>query len=300
VKRETLKGELSAEFLGTFVLCAFGLGSVAQAVLYPNNAFGDWTTITLGWGLAVTLGVYVAGGISGAHINPAVTFGFAVRGAIPWGKVLPYAGAQMLGGFLAAALVRWNYSEAFAATDPGLTAKTQTVFSTLPNGVTVLDGLRDQVIGTALLLIGICALVDERNKAPKANTAPLMIGLLVTAIGIAFGAVAGYAINPARDFAPRLLSYLTGFDTAWVTPDGSPYWWVPIVGPLAGGAIGVMLYDLLIGRFVPQAEPEPGRVPYPEEHRADVSRHEQYEQARFGEPAHADGGTRGDGTRGTG
>lgn len=278
MKRETLKGELSAEFLGTFVLLAFGLGSVAQAVLYPDNAFGDWTTITLGWGLAVMLGVYVAGGISGAHINPAVTFAFAVRGAFPWAKVLPYVGAQMLGAFLAAALIRWNYSEAFAATDPGLTAQTQGVFSTLPNGVSVLGGLRDQVIGTALLLIGICALVDERNQAPKGNTAPLMIGLLVTGIGIAFGAVAGYAINPARDFGPRLLSYLTGFETAWVTPDGSPYWWVPIVGPLVGGAIGVVLYDQLIGRFVPQVEPEPGRVPYPEEHRIDVTRHEQYEQ----------------------
>jgi glycerol uptake facilitator protein len=299
MRRDSLAGECSAEFLGTFVLLMFGLGSVAQAVLYPDGAFGSWTTIAFGWGLGVTLGVYTAGGVSGAHINPAVTVAFAVRGGFPWRKVLPYAGAQVLGAFVAAALVRWNYAEALAAFDPGHTAESQTVFSTLPNGVGVLGGLRDQVIGTALLLLGICAIIDERNQAPKGNVAALMIGLLVTAIGMAFGAVAGYAINPARDFGPRLLSWLTGFDSAWVTPAGDPYWWVPIVGPLVGGVLGVVAYDQLVGRFLPRDEPEEGRVPYVEEHAVDVRAHEAAVAAARGradgasEPGRGDGVTRG-------
>ncbi len=146
-----------------------------------------------------------------------------------------------------------------AKVDPGHTIKTQGVFSTLPGNGTLPVGtwgaFRDQVIGTAILLFVIKALTDIRNSPPLANLAPFLIGLLVVAIGMAFGTDAGYAINPARDFGPRLASFLTGYGGAWRDQYGDLYFWVPIVGPLIGGVLGVGLYKALIGRFLPPEEP---------------------------------------------
>ncbi|MER6828465.1 MIP/aquaporin family protein [Streptosporangium sp. NPDC000563] len=264
LKNRGLLGEMAAEFVGTMILILFGVGVVAQVAAAE---IGDHDSIAWAWGLGVTLGVYVAARTSGAHLNPAVTVALAAFKGFSWRKVLPYALAQTAGAFVAALIVRFNYSEVLQKADPGLTIKTQGVFSTLPGNGTLPIGtwgaFRDQVIGTAILLLLILAVSDARNSAPMANLAPFVIGLIVVAIGMAWGTNAGYAINPARDFGPRLASYLTGYETAWQDQYGQLYFWVPIVAPVIGGLIGAFLYQVLISRFLPseEAEPEVGRMP---------------------------------------
>jgi glycerol uptake facilitator protein len=258
LKRKTLVGELSAEFIGTFVILIFGIGVVAQVVLYGGK-FGDYTVIPFAWGWGVALAIYIAGGVSGAHLNPAVTLALAWRRDFPWRKVGPFWGAQIAGAFTAAALMFFNYQEAFQRFDPDKTYKSQGVFSTMPNGVTVIGGLRDQIILTAILVGLILALIDERNIAPQSNMAPFLIGILIVGIGEAFGSNSGWAINPARDFGPRLFSWLAGWHTAWKSSSGAIYFWVPIIGPLIGGCIGALVYDVFIGQFLGESEPEVGR-----------------------------------------
>ena len=264
LRPRTLPRELAAEFAGTLILILFGVGVVAQVVA---GGIGDHDSIAWAWGLGVTFGVYVAARISGAHLNPAVTLTLALFRGFSWAKVVPYALAQTLGAFVAALLVRWNYSEAIAKFDPGHTIASQGIFSTLPGNGTLPVGtggaLRDQIIGTAILLFLILAVTDVRNSAPIANLAPLIVGLIVVAIGFAWGTNAGYAINPARDFGPRLASFLTGYGGAWRDQYDNLYFWVPIVGPLIGGPLGAVLYDLLVGRNLPvaDADAEPGRTP---------------------------------------
>ncbi|TNH28670.1 aquaporin family protein [Micromonospora orduensis] len=259
LKAPGLVGELAAEFAGTAILILFGVGVVAQVAAAGT---GEFDSIAWAWGLGVTLGVYVAGRISGAHLNPAVTVALAVFKGFSWRKVLPYSLAQTAGAFVAALIIRWNYSEVLSRFDPGLTSKSQGVFSTMPGaGVSEWGGLRDQIIGTAILLFLVLAVTDARNSLPAGNLAPLIIGLIVVAIGMAFAANAGYAINPARDFGPRLASFLTGYETAFQDTSGYPYFWVPIVGPLVGGVVGAGLYELIIGRFLPsEDELEPGAL----------------------------------------
>lgn len=263
LKQYGLLGELAAEFAGTLILILFGVGVVAQVVA---AGLGGHDSIAWAWGFGVTLGVYVAGRLSGGHLNPAVTIALAAFKGFEWRKVAPYCLAQTLGAFLAALLVRWNYTEVLGKFDPGHTIKSQFVFSTLPgNGtfpVSEWGAFRDQIIGTAILLFVIAAITDLRNNAPAAGLAPIAIGFLVVAIGMAWGTDAGYAINPARDFGPRLASFLTGYGTAWSDQYGNLYFWVPIVAPIIGGLVGVLLYDQLVGRFLPVAgAPEPGRLP---------------------------------------
>jgi glycerol uptake facilitator protein len=266
VKAKTLLGECSAELAGTFILILFGCGVVAQVVA---GGIGNHDSIAWAWGLGVTLGVYTAGRMTGAHLNPAVTIALAAFRGFSWRKVLPYSVAQFLGAFLAALVVRWNYTEALHKVDPGLTIKTQGVFSTLPGngvadlGVHMWGGFRDQIIGTAILMMVILAITDLRNTSPAANLAPLIVGLLVVGIGMAWGTNAGYAINPARDFGPRLASFFTGYGGAFKDQFGDVYFWVPIVAPIIGALVGAFLYDLLVGRNLPisDEEEEPGRIP---------------------------------------
>jgi glycerol uptake facilitator protein len=247
--------ELVAEFLGTLVLILFGDGVVAMVQLFGHNVPGEivnggFTNITLAWGLAVTMGIYIAGRISGAHLNPAVTISLAIYRNFAWRKVVPYIVAQTFGAFLAAALVFWNYLPAFQAVDPGLD-HTAGIFTTFPAFPQVpFAGLLDQTIGTALLLMLILAITDERNQPPGANMGALMVGLVVVAIGMAFGGMHGYAINPARDFGPRLFTVVAGFKNNGLT-DGAKVFWVPIVGPILGGILGSAAYDYGIRRFLP-------------------------------------------------
>jgi glycerol uptake facilitator protein len=249
-----LPAELMGEFLGTMVLILFGNGVVAMEVLFNK---GGYTNITIAWGLAVTMGIYIAGKTTGAHLNPAVTLTLAVFRGFPWKKVLPYFVVQVAGAFCAAAIVFWNYRPQFLTVDPTL-EKTAGVFTTFPAfPLQPSAGFLDQVIGTALLLLMIFAITDDRNM-PPANMTPIIVGLVVVVIGMAFGGMHGYAINPARDFGPRLFTAVAGFKNNGLT-DGSMVFWVPIAAPLVGGLIGGAVYDFCIRRNLPSNEPNPGR-----------------------------------------
>jgi glycerol uptake facilitator protein len=246
--------ELSAEFFGTLVLILFGQGVVAMVALFGSGipgevVHGGFTNITFAWGLGVTMGVYIAGRISGAHLNPAVTIALAVFRGFPWRRVVPYIVAQTAGAFLASALVYWEYRPAFQKADP-LLDHTAGIFTTLPTFPQFpMAGFLDQVIGTALLLLLIFAISDDRNMMPG-NLAPLLIGLVVVAIGMSFGGLHGYAINPARDFGPRLFTVLAGFRNNGLS-DGSMVFWVPIAGPILGGLIGAGVWDFALRRYLP-------------------------------------------------
>ncbi|MDX1979193.1 MAG: MIP/aquaporin family protein [Bryobacteraceae bacterium] len=250
-----LFGELIAEFLSTMVLILFGTGVVAMVVLFGTGVPGEivkggYTNITLAWGLGVTMGIYVAGRISGAHMNPAVTLSLAVFRDFPWPRVAPYMLAQTAGAFVASALVFLNYRPAFLKADPRLET-TAGIFTTFPAFPDVpFAGFLDQVIGTAILLLLVFALTDERNQ-PLGNLTPVLIGLVVVAIGMSFGGLHGYAINPARDFGPRLFTVMAGFGNNGLT-DGSGVFWVPIVAPLIGGLLGAALYDFAVRPHLPR------------------------------------------------
>jgi len=249
--------ELAAEFFGTLILLLFGNGVVAMVVLFAHNppipgeiVNGGFTNINWAFGIGVTMGVYVAGRISGGHINPAVTLAAAIFRKFPWVKVIPYMLAQTAGAFVASAIVYWNYRPQFHLVDPGL-EHTAGVFTTFPAFPEMLSaGLLDQTIGTALLVFLIWAIIDERNQPPQANLTPILIGAIVVGIGMAFGGLHGYAINPARDFGPRLFTVLAGFKNNGLT-DGPAVWWVPVVGPLVGGVIGAAAWDFGVRKFLP-------------------------------------------------
>jgi glycerol uptake facilitator protein len=249
MKTPGLVAEMIAEFLGTALILLFGSGVCAMVALFGRGVPGEvvnggYTNIIFGWAIGVVMGIYVSVRVSGAHLNPAVTLALAVFRGFPWRKVAPYSLAQTLGAMAGAALVFWNYRQAFASFDPRL-EKTAGIFTTFPLFPdTPAAGFLDQAIGTALLLLLVFAITDERAGLPAWLT-PLLIGLVVAGIGASFGALHGYAINPARDFGPRLFTVLAGFQKNGLT-DGSGAFWVPIAGPLAGGLIGAGLYDFAI------------------------------------------------------
>ena len=293
--RATMK-EICSEFLGTLVLMLFGLAVNAQVTVgeistqvgdgsVSTYAYGDYLTLNLGWGLAVMMGVYVAGGATGAHLNPAVTVAMACRKKLGWAKVPGYVAAQVIAAIVASGIVYLVYFEQIefveqqtqlqainnaqalpVETDAGMqfrfkvvegrrTMATAGIFATYPREfdeqlrVTNWTGLIDQFVGTALLLLVICAVVDKRNIGPDFSLAPIAIGAIVMVIGMGFGANCGYAVNPARDFGPRLFSYFGGWGSqVFLVPDN--YWYlVPIAGPVLGGIAGVVLYDAMITRF---------------------------------------------------
>lgn len=274
--RATTVGEYLAEFLGTFVLIAFGTAVVAMYVAaLPLSGRGegitsdaDWLLITWGWGMAVVFGVYVAGGVTGAHINPAVSVALAAFGRFPWRKVPGYAAAQILGAGAGAALVYMVYRDPIQAYEKANNIVrdggdgTVSIFVTPPAPYydNYWGPFITELVGTAFLLIIIFAVVDRMNLPPKANLAPLIIGLGVFAIGMSSGANSGYAINPARDLGPRIITWFLGWgDAAFPGAQNNldAYWWVPIVGPLVGGVIGAAIYkfgieDILKARMKPE------------------------------------------------
>lgn len=252
-------GEMIGEFFGTMVLILFGDGCVATFALFtklggaPTPFANEWTVIILGWGLAVMLGIYVAGAISGAHLNPAVTFALAVTGRLPWSKVVFYWLAQILGAFVAALLLFYVYQGAISSALGGAALSADNVstvggvFYTSPKSfVGGFGAFGDEFIGTALLVGLILAIVDGRNQPVQANLNPLIIGLLIVAIGASFGLNTGYAINPARDFGPRLWMTIAGGGLGAL----NSYTWIPIVAPLAGGAVGALIYDFTLGKVL--------------------------------------------------
>jgi MIP family channel proteins len=257
-----LKGtarEAAAEFLGTFILIVFGVGVVAQVVL-SGAKNGDYLSISLGWGLAVTMGAYVAAGVSGAHLNPALTLALAVHGRFAWRKVIPYLFAQFSGAFLASVLVFATYREALDKFDGGIRQVsgplgTAGIWATYPQPFlsTFPGGFLDQVVGTFLLVLMVFALSDRKNNPPAAHVAPVLVGAAVVLIGMTFGFNAGYAINPARDLSPRLFTYLAGWGPA-VFREGNYWWWVPVVAPCVGAIAGGMVYELLIAKHHPSLD----------------------------------------------
>jgi glycerol uptake facilitator protein len=273
--RKTVWGEFLSEYLGTFVLICFGDGVVAMAVAALNQsgraqtnhtiflASGDWLLITFGWMIAVVLAIYVAGGVSGAHINPAVTIALALFRGFPWAKVPHYIFAQVAGAFTGAALVYLNYKDAIkgyeAATDAvrgeSSSIASYSIFATFPSGYfhNPVGPFIDEMIGTALLVGIVLAVIDQLNLPPKGNLAPWIIGSIVAGIGMSFGANTGYAINPARDFGPRLFAYFAGWDGVALPGnygDVNWYWWLPIVAPIVGAIIGALVYDFFINHVL--------------------------------------------------
>ncbi len=248
--------EVLAEFLGTFVLIVFGVGVVAQTVL-SKQAAGSSLSINIAWGLAVTMGCYVSAGVSGAHLNPAVTLAVAVHRKFPLGKVLPYVAGQFAGAFLASVVVYLTYREALAAFDGGIRhvtgdLGTAGIWATYPQAFlsTFPGGFVDQVVGTALLVGVIFGITDSRNSMPPAGLAPVIIGLLVLLIGATFGFNSGYAINPARDLGPRVFTAVAGWGGE-VFRAGNGWWWVPVVAPCLGGVLGGWVYDTCVGNRFP-------------------------------------------------
>lgn len=276
--RTGLGGELLAEFLGTMILILFGDGVVAVVLLF--NGFGtpslgltsssaSWLLINWGWGFAVMLGVFVAGTISGAHLNPAVTVGLAMKGAFPWRKVGWYALFQFLGAWFAALILWVEYANAMNSAEVAAkivrgslrsaTGPSQ-FFFTYPHTalggqiVPLWNAVFDEILGTFLLVFLIFVMTDARNSPPLSNLAPLIIGILVVAIGMSFGTTSGYAINPARDFGPRVLAWMVGFGQAAFPGNGingtgqtfTWYFWVPIVAPIVGGVIAALIYNVTL------------------------------------------------------
>lgn len=240
----TKKSEFLAEIIGSMFIALFGCGVVASVVVGNNGAP---INIHIAWGLAVTFGIYASGKISGAHLNPAVTLALAVTGRFQWSKVWYYIVAQMIGFFIGAAIVFAVYYGKWVEVDPNF-ENTAGVFATFPAVPGFLYGFIDQVVGTFILIFLILTTGDANNTPAGANLGPIIVGLIIVAIGTSFGFMHGYAINPARDLGPRLFAVLVGFKNNGLT-DGSNVWIVPIVGPIVGGIFGAIVYDVTIGNI---------------------------------------------------
>ena len=240
-----------AEFMGTALLVLLGNGVVANVVLRQTKGEGSgWIVITFGWGMAVFVSVFCVGDISGAHINPAVTLGLAVAGKFAWSSVAGYVVAQILGGIVGATLVYLVYKDHYAVTDdPGGKLAT---FSTGPAIRGAGSNLFSEVMGTFVLVFAVLSMVApslslEGGVAEAAlglgAIGALPVGLLVFAIGLSLGGTTGYAINPARDFGPRIAHAILPIpgkgDSDW------GYAWIPVAGPLLGGLLAALLYSAM-------------------------------------------------------
>ncbi|HSB11385.1 MAG TPA: MIP/aquaporin family protein [Blastocatellia bacterium] len=266
----TLPGACLAEFVGTFIVILIGDGAVAAAVLV--NGIDGWGVAVM-WGLAVAFGIYVAGPVSGAHFNPAVTVTMAIFRGFPRGRILPYIASQIVGAFTGAACVYAFWSGYFprAAEKMGIeigaagSQKLMMIFSCFypnPGGIGVDAGAMAtvspgtaffvEVLLTMFLLLMIFALTEPENPGlPQAGLGPIFIGLTVTAIVGIGGPLTMDAVNPVRDFGPRLFAYVAGFGhIAFPGPRGNE-WWLYIVAPVIGGVIGGVAYRYLVRRFLP-------------------------------------------------
>ncbi len=261
MKPKSLTGELIAEAFGTFILILLGDGVVANVGLAPRLAPPgyDWNTIVWGWAFAVVVAVYVAGGVSGAHINPAVTIALASTKRFPWSKVLPFIVAQVIGAFLGALGVYLVYREGLVAagmpnvwcTGPG-SIFGQAFWGAATTGEAVgayslTNAFIAEIFGTATLLWGVLAMTDEDNLAPQSNLAPLLIGFVVLAVGLSLGGPSGYAINPARDLGPRIFGTLVGTQGLF---EGAYWFGPPVIGAIIGGVLGALTYDGFIKPFL--------------------------------------------------
>ncbi|MBL3530500.1 MIP/aquaporin family protein [Companilactobacillus zhachilii] len=237
--QDSLTLQLVGEFIGTLVLILLGDGVVAAVSLKKSKAEGaGWIAIALGWGLAVTLGIYCSAFLSPAHLNPAVTLGMAIAGVFPWSSVIPYIIAQTLGAIVGAVIVWLNYYPHWQETDDP--AAILGVFATGPAIRNYFFNFLSEFIGTFVLVFALLAFT--RGKFTSGLN-PIVVGLLITAIGFSLGGTTGYAINPARDLGPRIAHQILPIankgDSDW------SYSWVPVLGPLAGGAVAAFAYLLI-------------------------------------------------------
>jgi glycerol uptake facilitator protein len=264
---KSLGGQVVAELVGTFMLILLGDGVVANVGLAPRLAATayNWNTIAFGWGFAVMVAVYAVGGISGAHINPAVTIGMAVRGVFPWKNVGPFVVAQIFGAFLGAAGVYACYYDGLKSagmpnvwcTGPGSTMAqaywgggTKVAVGSYSLGIAFIT----EIIATAVLLLAICAITDATNVGPGANIWPLVVGFLIVSIGLSLGGPSGYALNPARDLGPRMFGALAGTTGLFSFSGATSWYWLvpPIIGTIIGGIIGVLVYKYVVAPFLPK------------------------------------------------
>lgn len=264
MKKGGLSGQLIGEIFGTFILILLGDGVVANVGLAPRLAAGayNWNTITIGWAFAVIVAVYVSGGVSGAHLNPAVTLAMALKRGFAWTKVIPYWIAQVVGAFLGAAGVFLVYYDGLVAAGlPNVWCTgAGSVFGqafwggaggSSMGGYSMAIAFAAEVVGTAVLLWGILASGDSKNMGLKDNLGVFLVGGTVLAVGLSLGGPSGYAINPARDFGPRLFGLVSGTTGLF---EGMYWLIVPIIGPLVGGAVGVFLYDLFVTPNLPEGK----------------------------------------------
>jgi glycerol uptake facilitator protein len=226
-----------AEVIGTAILILLGDGVVAAVLLAQSKAQNSgWIVITFGWGMAVAMAVYAVGQFSGAHLNPAVTLGFAFQGTTEWSDVPAYLAGEFVGAFIGATLVWAAYSNHWRATeDPGLKLA---VFCTAPAIRNTAANIITEIIGTFMLVFGVLAIVANELTA---GLAPLLVGLLVLAIGLSLGGPTGYAINPARDLGPRIMHAILPIPGKG--PSDWGYAWIPVLGPIIGGVLGGLAFD---------------------------------------------------------
>ena len=231
---------LIAEMTGTALLLLLGDGVVANVLLNKTSGYNSgYIVITLGWGMAVFVGVFVSAAYSGAHINPAVTIGLAIAGKFAWSKVAGYLCAQMVGAMLGSFLVWLSYRKHFDASEDARTKLL--VFCTAPNLRNYGQNLISEAIGTFVLVFGVLYMVAPKSSLGAMDALP--VGLVVLAIGLSLGGPTGYAINPARDLGPRILHALLP-----IRGKGSSDWnysWVPVLGPILGAVVAAFLYLLL-------------------------------------------------------
>ena len=237
---------LVAEFLGTALLIVLGDGVVANVVLSRTKGHNSgWIVITTGWAFAVTIAVYCVNSVSGAHLNPAVSIALATTGVFPWAKVPGYIAMQIAGGFLGGVIVWLAYLPHWKAT-PDPTSKLG-VFSTIPAIRQSGANLVAEIIGGGMLVLALLAVISPANFVPGSDLAkgfgPMLVGVIVAAIGLSLGGPTGYAINPARDLGPRIAHAVLPISGKGGSDWG--YAWIPIVGPIVGGVLGALGYQLI-------------------------------------------------------
>jgi glycerol uptake facilitator protein len=235
-----------AELVGTMILVVLGDGVVANVVLNKTKGQNSgWIVITAGWAFAVTIAVYAVGSISGAHLNPAVTIGMAVIGKFPWANVAPYIMAQLLGGILGGVIVWLAYLPHWAETSSA--ADKLAVFCNAPTIRRTSANLVTEIIGTAVLVLALLAVLSPANLTPGSDIAkglsPVLVGIIVGSIGLSLGGPTGYAINPARDLGPRIAHAL--LPIAGKGGNDWGYAWIPVVGPILGGIVGAAAFAAL-------------------------------------------------------
>ncbi|PFH53456.1 hypothetical protein AMATHDRAFT_73290 [Amanita thiersii Skay4041] len=247
--------EAAAEFLGVMILIIFGDGVVCQVVLSSNpnvapTPKGDYLSLNFGWAIGACLGVWVSAGISGGHINPAVTLALAAWRGFPWKKVPVYLFAQLMGGLVGAALVYANYFHAIDIYEGGRgirTLKTAGLFSTYAlDYMTAVSCFFSEFLASAVLMIVVLATIDKHNSPPPNGLFPLVIFIVILGIGAALGMETGYAINPARDLGPRLLTSMVGYGKAVYTFRREYWIWCPVIAPILGCQVGSLFYDLFL------------------------------------------------------